>query len=129
MRPRLLELLRCPKCQSRFEASCFEKGTGDEIAHGVLTCGCGTTYPIVCTIPRVLDNALELFPGFRRRYGTGSERHGRPQSPIEATFLAQVHAPVTTNPSDLEKRCAGFFVNSTTFRSRLSARLTSMGPA
>lgn len=35
---------------------------------GLLTCLCGKVYPIVDTIPRVLDDAFALFPEFSRRY-------------------------------------------------------------
>lgn len=31
-------------------------------------------YPIVATVPRILDNAYELFPEFRRRHGSRPER-------------------------------------------------------
>ena len=74
MRPRLLEILRCPKCRARFAASSFDLPTrGNEIVEGALTCACGATYPIVDTIPRVLDNAYELFPDFRRRHQSRPE--------------------------------------------------------
>lgn len=74
MQPRLLELLRCPKCQACFTASSFDSPTGsDEIVEGILTCPCGAIYPIVDTIPRILDNAYELFPEFRRRHSNQPE--------------------------------------------------------
>lgn len=37
---------------------------GEGIEEGVLACGCGTSYPVVNMIPRMLPDAYELFPGF-----------------------------------------------------------------
>ena len=56
MRPRLLELLRCPKCQGRFTASSSAGVQADgDIVEGQLTCACGAVYPIVDGIPRILN--------------------------------------------------------------------------
>lgn len=69
VKPRLAELLVCPWCGGPFEVVSFGhcKQT-NEVAEGLLRCPCGRIYPIVDTIPRVLDDAFTLFPEFSRRY-------------------------------------------------------------
>lgn len=69
MRPRLLELLRCPQCHGRLEVTPFSQSHDQDVVEGVLTCSCGTTFPIVDTIPRMVANAYDLFPGFALRHG------------------------------------------------------------
>ena len=89
MRPRLLELLRCPKCRARFTATSFDSPAVEgEIVEGLLTCACGATYPIVDTIPRILDNAYELFPAFRRRYESQLTLPPDRSGPADARFTA-----------------------------------------
>lgn len=67
MRQRLLDLLRCPRCRGVVTAAAFVADR-DEIVEGTVTCSCGASYPIVDTIPRMLENAYELFPAFASRY-------------------------------------------------------------
>jgi len=70
MRPRLLEFLHCPSCYGGLQVQSFKKSPdGQEVVEGVLTCECGTSYPIVNTIPRILENARQVFPNFYARYG------------------------------------------------------------
>jgi SAM-dependent methyltransferase len=40
-----------------------------EVIEGVLVCSCGLNYPIVNSIPRMLRNAVEVFPDFFRNHG------------------------------------------------------------
>jgi len=69
MRQVLYQLLRCPRCLKKLEANPFvEARDGKEVIEGLLNCGCGASYPIVNTIPRMLCNAFELFPDFVSRY-------------------------------------------------------------
>ncbi len=69
MRPRLLNLLRCPQCTGLLSATPFvQSPSDDEMVDGVLTCACGSSYPVVSTIPRMLKNAYELFPSFVDQY-------------------------------------------------------------
>ncbi|MFQ5874193.1 MAG: methyltransferase domain-containing protein, partial [Dehalococcoidia bacterium] len=69
MKPRLLELLVCPGCAGPFEVDSFDRaGQTDEVVEGILRCPCGRTYPIVDTIPRIIDSPFTLFPEFSRRY-------------------------------------------------------------
>jgi SAM-dependent methyltransferase len=71
MRSRLLNLLRCPLCQGTFRATAFERAVvhGEEaVSDGLLSCSCGTTYPIIRGIPRLLENAPKLFQEFYGRY-------------------------------------------------------------
>src|SRR5437870_9993494 len=69
VRPRLLALLRCPRCRGKLAAATFVQSPNDEaVVEGVLTCRCGERYPIVDTIPRMLPNAFAMFPEFTDRY-------------------------------------------------------------
>lgn len=71
MRNALFQLLRCPACHGKLEVTPFlEASDGDEVVDGVLSCACGTSYPIVNTIPRMLRDAYRLFPRFCQRYGS-----------------------------------------------------------
>lgn len=76
MRQLLYQLLRCPKCQGKLDATPFTQSSdGTEVIEGLLACRCGARYPIVDTIPRMLPNAFAFFPDFVHRYrdrlGTG----------------------------------------------------------
>ena len=74
MRARLRNLLRCPACLGTLEVVPFVRsGADNEVAEGVLVCGCGASYPIIKTIPRMLGNAYVLFPSFVARYGRRAE--------------------------------------------------------
>lgn len=68
MKPKLFEWLVCPRCSGPFTQTVF-LANGDEVVDGLLTCLCGGVYPIVDTIPRILDDAFALFPKFSTRYG------------------------------------------------------------
>lgn len=69
MKPRLLELLVCPWCGGPFEMVSFDRsGQIGEVVDGILRSPCGRTFPILDTIPRVIDDAFTLFPEFSRRY-------------------------------------------------------------
>lgn len=72
MRPRLLELLRCPLCQGRLELTALGGSDDGDVVDGLLTCSCGSTYPVVNTIPRMVANAHELFPAFAQQHGNAS---------------------------------------------------------
>ncbi len=70
MRARLLELLRCPACGGRLESSPLERSSdGHDVIEGILSCACGSSYPVIGTIPRMLPNAYALFPDFVARHG------------------------------------------------------------
>lgn len=85
MRRRLLELLRCPSCRSPLTSTPFATAEDGEVVEGLLHCGCGTAYPVVDTIPRMLGDALDQFPEFRRRYADRLAGTG----PSAATVLPQ----------------------------------------
>lgn len=69
MRATLFNLLRCPACRGRLKSVPFTTSVdGTEVVGGELACGCGASYPIVDTIPRMLPNAYELFPEFVERH-------------------------------------------------------------
>ena len=65
MKRRLLDLLECPWCGRTFDWESFDTpATPDEVREGALRCGCGRVFPITRGIPRILENAWELFPAF-----------------------------------------------------------------
>lgn len=68
MKPRLLDLLVCPRCGGRFDVTSFDAPPSPDVTEGLLRSGCGAVYPIVSTIPRVLDDAFDVYPEFARRY-------------------------------------------------------------
>lgn len=75
MRGLLVKLLRCPGCLGTLELTPFVESPGrDEVLEGLLECRCGLSYPIVNGIPRMLENAFDLWPSFRDRYGAGLGR-------------------------------------------------------
>jgi len=65
MKPRLLEILRCPHCQARLALLDAEESAG-EIVSGALVSPCGLRYPVVRSIPRFVpsDNYASNF-GFQ----------------------------------------------------------------
>lgn len=52
----------------------------DEIIDGILTCKCGSNYPIVGGIPRILPNALEEHDEFVKKYGIKRRPDNEPVS-------------------------------------------------
>lgn len=68
MQRRFLQLLRCPICKGQLDLTSLKALSEDDVSEGILTCGCGATYPIITTIPRMLTNAYELYPEFIRTY-------------------------------------------------------------
>jgi SAM-dependent methyltransferase/uncharacterized protein YbaR (Trm112 family) len=68
VRPRLRDVLRCPRCRASLTLEPFVVGREDDVVDGLLTCGCGWRYPVVDSIPRMLPDAFSLFPDFVRRY-------------------------------------------------------------
>jgi SAM-dependent methyltransferase/uncharacterized protein YbaR (Trm112 family) len=74
MRQRLLQLIVCPLCGGALSCEVFERNTDNEIATGLLSCACGSVYPIIGGIPRLLPPALqgmlwEMHPGFFEQHG------------------------------------------------------------
>ncbi|MEQ9499288.1 MAG: methyltransferase domain-containing protein [Deltaproteobacteria bacterium] len=60
MRPRLVDLVVCPKCRGALSASSTVVD-GDEIMEGALDCnGCGASYPIRGGIPRLLPDTTAV---------------------------------------------------------------------
>lgn len=84
MRTKLLNLLRCPTCGVKLSLVPFlESADDDEIIEGLLLCECGQRYPIVDTIPRMLLDAVRLFPEFtekhRNQLGSSSDDRQSPR--------------------------------------------------
>jgi ubiquinone/menaquinone biosynthesis C-methylase UbiE/uncharacterized protein YbaR (Trm112 family) len=46
-------------------AACYRR----EIAEGLLVCKCGSLFPIVDGVPRIVDNGIAAFPDFKQKYG------------------------------------------------------------
>jgi 2-polyprenyl-3-methyl-5-hydroxy-6-metoxy-1,4-benzoquinol methylase/uncharacterized protein YbaR (Trm112 family) len=74
MKPRLVELLRCPGCGAALTCYSFEERPdaaglahggepyGTEIESGLLACqGCDLAFPIIEEVPRVIRNAFEEY--------------------------------------------------------------------
>jgi SAM-dependent methyltransferase len=69
LKPRLLDLLMCPWCRADLALTAFDgSAPGGEVVDGLLQCACGRRFPIVNGIPRILEDALTLFPDFVQRY-------------------------------------------------------------
>jgi len=84
MKRRLLDLLRCPRCQGAFRVEPFaetplpgapaDPAYASEIEEGALACGgCGTRFPIIAGVPRLIAPALlaqiaRRYPGFFARH-------------------------------------------------------------
>ncbi len=67
MKSEFLEWLVCPDCAGRFELVSYA-ADGIEVVEGLLTCNCGRVFPVVDTIPRILDDAFTLFPEVMERH-------------------------------------------------------------
>jgi len=63
----LLENLQCPQCSANMQAESYET-KGDDILSGVLRCECGGTWPIINSIPHIIDDPLSENPEFAEKY-------------------------------------------------------------
>jgi SAM-dependent methyltransferase/uncharacterized protein YbaR (Trm112 family) len=80
MKLRLLDILACPWCGQPFEARSYDTPADPtRITEGVLLSGCGRRLPIVRGIPRIIENAAELFPEFVGRHA--ADFPNAPQGP------------------------------------------------
>lgn len=67
MKRSLLSLLVCPQCGEEMELRVFKEH--EEIEEGVFICHCGTSYPIVRSVPRLLPRNLRApYPDFENKY-------------------------------------------------------------
>ncbi|HEX8145406.1 MAG TPA: methyltransferase domain-containing protein [Pyrinomonadaceae bacterium] len=74
MKQRLLQLIVCPLCGGALSCDIFERTTNNEIATALLSCACGSVYPVIGGIPRLLPPALqamlwEMHPEFFELHG------------------------------------------------------------
>ena len=74
MKDRLLSLIRCLKCGGGFSLNAFLK-EGGEVVSGKLDCRrCGTEYPIIRAVPRILPEEMmeelvfDKYPRFMEKY-------------------------------------------------------------
>jgi SAM-dependent methyltransferase len=105
MKLRLLDILACPWCGQPFDARAYDSPQNSaEITEGVLSSGCGRRFPIVRGIPRIIENAAELFPDFVGRHA--------------ADFPNASKAPAEKNRTDaaIEKTRKSFGYQWTFFR-------------
>ena len=58
MKKLLYDILMCPKCNGKFDVQIASKENND-ILEGRLQCKCGSEYPIINSIPRILDDVSE----------------------------------------------------------------------
>ena len=71
MKTSLLPHLACPECEASFSLRVFNeenKGVVSEIESGLLTCSNNHTYIIARFIPRMLPDAINQFPEFKKSY-------------------------------------------------------------
>lgn len=73
MKKSLLQLIVCPLCGGALACESFAETSAGEVESGLLSCACGTSYPIMTGIPRLLPPTLqsmlwEMHPGFFREY-------------------------------------------------------------
>ncbi|MFN3467696.1 MAG: methyltransferase domain-containing protein, partial [Candidatus Brocadiales bacterium] len=75
MRKKLLDILVCPSCWNPFTVKVFESG-GEEIVEGLLLCRCGNVYPIINTIPRILQHGINDLEEFKKKYHETLKKEG-----------------------------------------------------
>ncbi|HEX8709478.1 MAG TPA: methyltransferase domain-containing protein [Pyrinomonadaceae bacterium] len=73
MKESLLQIIVCPLCKGTLTCRSFEEEKPGELTSGLISCGCGTSYPLIGGIPRLLPPALqsmlwEMHPDFFRVY-------------------------------------------------------------
>ncbi|MBD0371757.1 MAG: methyltransferase domain-containing protein [Pyrinomonadaceae bacterium] len=73
MRKNLLELIVCPLCGKRLTLASFDERLSEETTSGLLSCECGTHYPIIGGIARLLPPELQtmlwdMHPEFYKEY-------------------------------------------------------------
>jgi SAM-dependent methyltransferase len=88
MKPRLLDLVRCPRCHGAFRVESFVDApvpgapSEREIEEGALACvGCGKRFPIIAGVPRLIAPALLAQIG--RRYPEFFAHHPELAPPAE----------------------------------------------
>jgi len=67
MKKRILNYLRCPKCNDALSLTIFED-KGEEIVEGMLLCQKHSIFPIIDSIPRLLPGVLKYYPDFNKKY-------------------------------------------------------------
>ncbi|MBI3332992.1 MAG: methyltransferase domain-containing protein [Candidatus Omnitrophica bacterium] len=77
MQADILKLIVCPGCGQKLELS-VSRQTNGTVSEGWLRCPCGRSYPIVGTIPRMLQDWRRLFPAIQ------SEGAGPPPPPADS---------------------------------------------
>ncbi len=89
MLPRLLSLLACPDCGGNFNCEAFTSD-GARVLEGKLVCACGSTYPVIGGIPRILSGKL-LADSLSTYHGAFLEKY-------------QAHFPINLSVDALTKR-------------------------
>jgi SAM-dependent methyltransferase len=73
MKKSFLKLVVCIKCHGELACESFQEAQGDEVESGLISCGCGASYPLIGGIPRLLPPELqsmlwEMHPEFFHAY-------------------------------------------------------------
>lgn len=92
MKPRLVDLLSCPSCQSRLTCATREERDAEVVSGELLCAGCGASYPIVRGIPRFVPGAVSD-PQRRTADAFGWEWQKFPEldAPTEEQFLDWIY--------------------------------------
>lgn len=102
----LLEILVCPSCKGSLRLFFIENGDtdkgrtgidpiGQEVISGLMECGCGSLYPIIEGVPRLLDGGINCFPAF-------IEQHRQKLERVCGGQHLQIHSVATHGSDDYE---------------------------
>lgn len=106
-----LQYIKCVKCGRRLHLDIFEQGS--EIDEGVLTCtGCKSTYPIILSIPLLIEDLPSYF-SIRSRLGGYLLLHAKnPKIKLMIKRSLQKIRQVGSDTTDLDKNWAGIYKKS-----------------
>ena len=58
MKESIFTKLVCPACHANLQLEVFAQGDDKEIMEGLMSCGCGESYPVISGVPRMLPRHL-----------------------------------------------------------------------
>ncbi len=92
MKPRLVDLLACPKCGGRLSAEVSDQRGGEIISGYLACCDCPANYPIVRGVPRFVPDGISN-PQRRTAdaFGWEWQRFSELDAPAEQQFLDWIH--------------------------------------
>jgi SAM-dependent methyltransferase/uncharacterized protein YbaR (Trm112 family) len=80
VRREAVQYLACPECSGSLKLAVTAQ-EGRRITEGVLSCGCGRTFPIIKSVPRLLPDAL-FVPLVEKKYPALCRKLGTTRSPV-----------------------------------------------